>query len=431
MKKNLFFGLKTFVTLWAGQMISSFGTAMTNYALMIWAYQQQGTATSITLLAVCSYLPSILFCFAAGSLADRWDKKKIMLISDSVAAIGTVTVLLLYSTGALALWHLYMINFILSFMNAFQNPAAYVAVSLITPQEQYARVSGMQAFSSSLVGILTPALATAFLAFGGLKAVLLFDLISFAVAFLSLLLFVRIPHMPAQQKAGQSSPLHAMTQGFGFLRAHRPILKIILFFSLINLLASMGGNGIMPVMILSRTGGDQVALGSVSAAVGLGTLAGSLLVTAMKPQKRRTAVIFASCGISFILCDFLWGVGRSVPVWVFAAFAGNLPLPFLGANLTTIMRTKVPLQMQGRVFAARDTLQYITIPVGLYLGGILADHVFEPFMQAASPIQQLLGSVVGQGRGAGLAVLFLAIGFLGAAASFLSLGDADYRTLDE
>ncbi|MEA5093646.1 MAG: MFS transporter [Sedimentibacter saalensis] len=119
--------LRSFLILWGSQAVSSFGTAMTNFALIIWAYKQQGTVSSITLLSVCSYLPSILFCFLAGTLADRWNKKKIMLICDFIAALGTLTVFILYSTGSLRICHLYVINFTLSFMNAFQNPATYVA----------------------------------------------------------------------------------------------------------------------------------------------------------------------------------------------------------------------------------------------------------------------------------------------------------------
>lgn len=159
-------GLRNFLILWSGQAVSSLGSSMTSFALIIWAYQQQGTVMSVSLLAFCSYLPSILFSFLAGAITDRWDKKKIMLVSDSVAACGTLTVLLLYQTGSLAIWHLYAVNFILGFMNAFQIPASTVAVSLLAPKEQYTRVSGLQNFSNSLVTILTPALATAVLSFG-------------------------------------------------------------------------------------------------------------------------------------------------------------------------------------------------------------------------------------------------------------------------
>ena len=163
MKTNLFKGLRDFLILWGSQAVSSLGTAMTKFALIVWVYDQKGTASSITLLSVFSFLPSILFCFIAGTIADRWDKKRIMLIADLLAACGTVIVLVLYSLSALEIWHLYIINFTLSFMNAFQNPAAYVATSLLVPKEQYVRVSGLQAFSGSVITILAPALGSAVL----------------------------------------------------------------------------------------------------------------------------------------------------------------------------------------------------------------------------------------------------------------------------
>ncbi len=427
---NKLFELRSFLILWGSQTISSLGTAMTNFALIIWAYKQQGTASSIALLSVCSYLPSILFCFIAGALADRWNKKKIMLVSDFVAALGTATVLLLYSTGNLEIWHLYIINFILSFMNAFQNPASYVAVSLITPKEHYIRASGMQAFSNSLVTILTPASATAILAFSGIKTVLCIDLLTFAIAFALLLIFIKIPAMPVNNEKKEETFVKSCLTGLHFLREHKPIWKIILFFSFINLLASMAGNSIMPAMILARTGNNQVTLGMVSSAIGIGALVGSILVTLVKPAKSKTKVIFLSCAVSFLLCDLLWGIGRNVEIWVFAAFAGNLPLPFLNANLTTIMRTKVPIEMQGRVFSTRDTFQFITIPIGLFLGGFLADHIFEPFMLSTSSAQQILASLVGTGKGSGMAVIFLITGVVGFLVSILSSKKAIYKSLD-
>ncbi len=426
---NKFAGLKSFLILWAGQSISSLGSAMTGFALILWAYGKQGTATSIALLSFFTYLPSILFCFVAGTLADKWDKKRIMLASDLVAAMGTLTVFLLQETGQLQLWHLYGVNFLISCMNAFQYPASYVAVSLLAPKEQYLRVSGLQVFSSSLVSVITPALATAVLALGGLKTVLTFDLLTFTAAFLSLAIFIRIPAVPNKEEKKERF-LKSCFQGLGFLRKHRPVLKMILFFSFINLLAFMTGFGILPAMILKRSGGSQAALSMVSSAVGLGTLAGSILVTLMKPFKSRTRVIFGSCAISFLLCNVLWALGRNVPIWVFAAFVGNMPLPFLNANLTTVMRTKVPTDLQGRVFSTRDTIQYCTIPLGLFLGGYLADNVFEPFMAGSSHLSLFLMKLVGMGKGTGMAVMFLITGIIGLVSCLISLKSVAFRSLD-
>jgi hypothetical protein len=168
----------------------------------------------------------------------------------------------------------------------------------------------------------------------------------------------------------------------------------------------------------------------VSSFVGIGTLTGSMIVTTAKPAKSKSRVIFLSLAFSFILANVLWAVGQNAWVWVFAAFAGNLPLPFLSANLTAVMRTNIPAQMQGRVFSTRDTLQFFTIPLGLFLSGVLADNVFEQFMQTVSELQRFLSIAVGSGKGSGIAVMFLITGTIGFLASLLALRNPVYRELD-
>lgn len=162
----------------------------------------------------------------------------------------------------------------------------------------------------------------------------------------------------------------------------------------------------------------------------LGTLAGGIAVTLTKPAKSRTRVIFFTCGISFVLCEPIMSLGRVLPIWVLSAFAYSVFMPFLTANLTAVMRTNVPVEMQGRVFSARDTIQYSTIPLGLFLGGFLADHVFEPFMAVASPIQQALTLAFGTGKGSGIAVMYFIIGVVGSTSSFMCLRNPVYRSLD-
>jgi hypothetical protein len=149
-----------------------------------------------------------------------------------------------------------------------------------------------------------------------------------------------------------------------------------------------------------------------------------------KPTNKKTRVIFLSLALSFVFANVLWAVGRNPSVWIFAAFSGNLPLPFITANMTTIMRTKVPAQMQGRVFSARDTLQFFTIPIGLYLSGVLSDRVFEPFMQSGSGLQKLLTMAVGTGKGSGMAVMFLITGTIGFIASLFALKNPVFREFD-
>ena len=430
MKKiSLFKELRSFLLLWSSQTVSELGTAMTNYALVIWAYGQEGTASSITLLTLCSFLPTIYFRFIAGTLADRWNKKRIMLLADLMAACGSATVLGLYSFSALRIGHLYLINVLLSFMNAFQTPASFVATSMLVPREHYARVSGLQSISGSVVSILAPALGSCLLAFGGITVVLICDLVSFSIAFFVLLFFIKIPEVKHAEEKIKEPFLKSCLEGICYLRDHTALLHITLFLNVINFLAKLGNDGMISPFILGRTGNNQQVLGMVQSAVALGLLVGSFAVTLMKPTKNKTKVIFISCAFVF-LGNVVQSLTLRPFIWCVAAFGSYGMAVLMNVNLTTILREKVPPEMQGRVFSAKDTLQNCSIPLGLFLGGILADYAFEPLMAANSPLQKALSQLFGSGRGSGIAVMFFCVGILGIIISLSRLKKPVYKDLN-
>ena len=420
--------LRSFLLLWGSQTVSELGTAITDYAIIIWVYGQQGTASSITLLTLCTFMPTILFRFIAGTLADRWNKKRIMLLSDLAAACGTAAVFVLFSFSALRIWHLYLINVLLSFMNAFQVPASFVAASLLVPKEHYTRVSGLQGLSGSVISILAPALGSVLLTFGGLRVVLICDLSSFAVAFLVLLFFIRIPEPEHKQETKDEPLLQSCLNGLRWLRGHRTLLHLTLFLTVINFFAKLGNDGMLSPFVLGRTGNNQQILGLVESAVALGLLAGSLLMTVLKPVKNKGKVIFITCA-----AVFSGNIVQSLTVqpwlWCAAGFGSYLMAVVMNANLTAVVREQVPIEMQGRVFSAKDTLQNCSIPLGLFLGGMLADRVFEPFMAADSPLQRVLSRFFGTGAGAGIAVIFFLAGCIGMTLSLTRLRKPAYKEM--
>lgn len=142
--KTLIKELYYFIILWLTQSLSSLGSAMTNFALVIWSYQQYGSALQTALLAVCSYVPYVLVSIFAGALSDRWNKKMCMLFCDTFAAVFSCVVLLLLQMGQLEVWHLYFLNALIGLMNTVQQPAAEVTISLLTPKKHYQKVSGMR-----------------------------------------------------------------------------------------------------------------------------------------------------------------------------------------------------------------------------------------------------------------------------------------------
>ena len=400
--------LHSFLVLWSTQSLSSLGSSMTGFALIIWSYQQQGSALSTALLSVCSYTPYILMAIFAGALSDSWNKKITMLASDTFAALCTAATLLLLCTGRLEIWHLYLLNALNGLMSTVQRPAADVAVSLLIPKKYYQRTSGMQQLSNSLINIITPAAASAVLALAGIEAVLIFDLLTFAVAFIALLCFVKIPEPPAREEQRETM-MQSVRSGLGYLKQNRGILDLILFLAVINLIASIY-EAALPAMLLSREGGGEAALGIVNTAMGIAMLAGSILVSFLPAPKSRVWVICNSLLFSMSTENFLLALGHSVPVWCIGAALGWIFIPMMNANMDVLLR--IPIEMQGRVFSVRNSLQFFTIPIGYFVGGLLVDRVFEPLM-ASLPQGTFLTALFGSGKGSGAALLFFVIGFAG------------------
>lgn len=287
-----------------------------------------------------------------------------MLGCDAIVAMGTVTILVLMKTGNLELWHLYLLNALNGFMNTIQQPASDVATSLVLPKKYYQKVGGLRYLSNSVNSILTTVIATAFVAFAGIDFVLFFDLGTFAVAFVTLLIFIKIPEAEKSESKKETFFESAKT-GLSYLMQNRGIFDLIIFLAFINLTASLF-EAAFPAMILSRSGGGETVLGTVNAFRGVTMLVGSFIASAFKKPKNRVKVICYTLLFSMSFENFMLAFGRNVWVWCGAEFLGWILIPLMSTNLDAIMRENVPVEIQGRVFSARNILQFFTIPVGYF-----------------------------------------------------------------
>lgn len=408
--------LKSYLLLWGTQSLSTLGSGMTSYALVLWLYLQSGSALKTALLSICSYAPYVITSIFAGALSDRWDKKRTMLACDFLAALSTALVFVLIKTGSLRVWHLYALNALNGLMNTVQQPASEVTTTLLIPKALYQKTSGLRSFSQSLNSILTPILATALFSFAGIELVIAVDLITFAAAFLTLWLLISAPENGGAEKPKEPLLASART-GLAWLGKSPLILNLILFLAGINLVASVY-SAALPAMLLSRPNGGEGVLGAVNACAGAATLLGSVIVALLPAPKNRVRTICLSLLLSMSTENFMLAFGRSPFIWCAGAVAGWLMIPVMNANMDVIFRSTIPADMQGRVYSCRNTLQFFTIPVGYLLGGFLVDGVFEPLM-AAQPAGALLPRLFGSGKGAGAALLFFVIGLAGVAICLL------------
>ncbi len=396
-----------FILLWATQTLSRLGSSLTPFALILWAYGETGSALSTALLTVSSYVPYIILSLPVGTLTDRLNKKHLMLLSDTAAALCTLTILFVWLSGNLELWHLYLVNAITGTAQTFQQPASEVAITLITPEDKYQKAGSLNALAYSVINMASPVIATALYSAGGLTLVIIADLSTFTVAFLSLLFFVRIPEVKGKKQESRHIILD-LKEALGFLRANIGILQVILFLAAINFIASIY-NAALPAMILSFE--SESVLAAVQSTAGAAMIAGSIIATMMPAPKSRVRMIIISLFISMSTENFMLSFFRDPAIWCAGAFLGWLFIPVMNTNLDALMRSMIPSVIQGRVYSARNMLQFFTIPLGYLAGGFLADTVFEPFMADRSGT--ILNQLFGTGKGSGAAFLFAVIGIMG------------------
>jgi MFS transporter, DHA3 family, macrolide efflux protein len=405
-------GMTGFTVVWAGQVVSLLGANMTRFAITIWAWQETGQATTLALVGLFSFGPAVLLSPFAGALVDRWNRKLVMMLSDLGAGLATIALLLLYLSGSLQIWHLFVLGAWSGAFSAFQFPAYSAAISTMLPPRQYARASGMLALAESISTIGAPVLAGILLAVVGVAGIFVIDIVTFSVAILALLM-VAIPQPPpsAEGIAARASLLRDAGFGFRYILARPALLHLQLLFTSVNFIATFGGVVIAP-MVLARTAGDQLALASVHSAMGAGGVVGGLLLSVWGGPKRRIHGVLLGMAGAGLLGTLPLGLARSVPWWMAAAFVSAAFIPILNGANQAIWQSKVPPDLQGRVFATRRFIAQITAPLAMLAVGPLADRVMEPALQPGGALADVFGPVVGVGPGAGMSLMLVVVGII-------------------
>jgi len=404
--------MRGFTVIWLGQVLSLMGTAMTAFAITIWAWQVTGEATALALVGFFSFAPTILFSPVAGALVDRWNRKLVMILADLGACVATVAVLLLYLTGHLQVWHLYITGAVAAVFQSFHFPAYSAAVTMMLPKEQYARASGMISIAQSASGVFAPIFGAVLLGFVGFSGVMVVDILTCLVA-VAVVLSATIPNPPVSEEGlkGKGSLLKESVYGFRYIYARPSLLGLLLVFFATNLVMTLSGTLSSP-LILARTNNNDVMLGIVQSVSAIGGLAGGFLLTAWGGPKRKVDGVLVGIAISSLFVS-VFGLGREVWVWSLAGFLAYLLIPVANGSSQAIWQAKVAPDLQGRVFSARLLIAQISGPISMLIGGLLADRVFEPAMMPGGSLAPSFGRLVGTGPGAGMSLIFVITGILG------------------
>ena len=407
-------GMTGFALVWIGQLISIMATTMSQFGISVWVYEKTGSATALGLAQVFYITPFLLISPVAGVMIDRYNRKLMMMLSDLGAVCATLFVLAMNLAGGLEIWHLYAAGAVTGLFSAFQWPAYSASISLMVPKEQLGRANGMMSLLESAPAVLAPVLAGVLYSLIGLTPLLLFDVATFVLAVLVLAaIHVPQPERSSEGKAAGQGLLSEAAYGFRYIFSRPSLLGLQLVFLFGNFFSGLAWNLLTP-MVLARSGENEVLLGTVLSVGSIGGVLGGIAITAWGGFKRRVHGVLLGHAL-LGLVQLAMGLGQMPIIWIIAVFLDVALIPLINTSNQSIWQAKVAPDVQGRVFAARRLIAWITNPLTPLIGGLLADRTLEPAMRnGGSMLAQVFGPYVGVGPGAGIGLLmaFSSIGVI-------------------
>lgn len=396
--------MRTFILIWFGQLISTIGSYMTEFALILWAWELTGSATSLALVSFFAQLPRIPITLIAGVVVDRYSRKQLMILGDGVAALSTVGIGGLYLTDNLQIWHLYLAAALNGGFGQIQSLAYQASISLMVPRAQLTRANSLLSSVHYGSAILGPALAGLLYPLIGLLGIVGIDLVTFGGA-IALLLTCSIPQPPSQTGVEREPLSSQLTFGLRYVWQRPSLRSLLLVTTLFWFFHDLGG-AVYDPMILARTNGSAQVLASTGAAAGIGGVTGAIILSAWGGPKRRVNGLLAGF-IGAGLSKTVFGLGRSPQVWIPAQFFSSLNFPLLGSSENALWMDTIAPAIQGRVFAANSLVVQGFRVISALIAGPLAEQGFESAMMPGGRLSQLLSHSFGTSDGSGIALLYV------------------------
>jgi MFS family permease len=419
-------GLRTYYVLVATQGVSQLGSNISLLAVGIAVFMKTSHATPIAIISFCQTLPWLLGAGLTGALADRYDRRRLMILAN-VGFVGTSGLLLAsFASGAFQLWHLYALTLISSTIGTLEQPALQASVAMLVPDRHRNRANAIGQMTGPAANAIAPMIAGLLYAVAGVTSAILIDIATFVLAAV-VLMAVRIP-MPAKTAEGAAMRGAVWRQAFdglAYLWRRPTLLGLTLVVSSVSFVMGALGVLILPYP-LARTH-STLAFGIVLATADVGFILGSAAMAAWGGTRSRIhTVMLALLGAGLLLT--LTGVARNTPELAAAFFAFMFMLPFVNSASTSIFQAKVAPDLQARVFAAKGQIAALTMPLAYLIAGPLVDRVAEPAVR--SPGWRAVAWLVGDHAGAGMGLLLVIGGLATAALSLVAYALPAMRRLE-
>lgn len=417
--------MKKFLMIWSGELISSIGSGMTAFALSVYVYQTTGSATYVSLITLLAYLPTVLLSPLGGVLADRYDRRLLMIIGDLFSGLGLAYVLWNIQIGSDSMLPIFIgVTFNAVFV-ALLEPSFKATITELLTEEEYARASGMVQIAGNAKFLISPALAGILLAVADIRLILLLDIGTFLIT-VTTVAIVRKSVGKAVKKEKQSIG-REMRLGFAEIHKNKGICTLIILMSFVCFFVGILQTLTSP-MVLAVSDAETVGIMESLCAVGM--LLGSVFIGILGIKKNYSTVLCVA-GIFSGIFIALAGVNKSIFVTGAGIFLFFLALPFINTSTDVLVRKNIPNEVQGRVWGIISLLSQTGTVLAYALSGVLADYVFEPLLSDNGVLADSIGALIGTGTGRGIGFMLVLSGICIIPAAFAIGRSQSIRSLQQ
>ncbi len=419
-------GLRDFLLIWFGQLVSGVGSRLTSFALGVWVYDTTGSTMQFAMVFVAMAVPVMLVSPFAGALVDRWDRRRIMIVCESVSALTIAALALSVATGNLSMWQIYLGVGLTAIANCFLQPAYAASVPLLANRDQLVRLNGLIQTGQGFALVGGPALAGILMKFFGLASVLWVDAATFVVGAVC----IAIARIPRPQRSEEDAPdlLREAHDGWRYIAERPGLFGLLLLSTASSFVFAIASIAITP-LVLAVANGDKALLGLQMSLGCSGLLVGGLLITLWGGTRHK---IHSVLGFSIFsgLMIALHGVAPSLTLLIVAGFLMFLSIPPAQSASYALWQSKVPSQLLGRCMAMLRMTSEAALPLGYLLAGPLAEYVFEPAMMPGGALASTVGAAIGVGEGRGLGLMFIVLGLAMSAIAAAGYAMRSVREID-
>jgi len=398
---------RLFLILWAGDFTANIASGLTAFALGIYVFEMTGKATSVALAILFAFLPAMILNPLSGVLADRFDRRLLIIIGDGCSAIGILFILLCILTGNINEWQIYAGVGLSSIFIALIEPAYKATITDLLTKEQFAKASGLVQVAGSAKYLLSPFIAGFLLTITDISIILMID-ISTIIITIPVTMLIKKRIVSIKIKHDKQGLINEFSNGLQIIYSNKGLFLLIFVISAVTFFMGVLQTLYTPLMLAIT---DAKTLGVIQSISASGMLISSLLLglfTITRKYVKQLVIFLMFAGIFIAL------LGLTPIIFIIAAsgFLFFACLPFINTSADVLIRTNIPKEKQGRVWGCVGTLSQLGYLLAYAVSGLLADFIFNPMLTENGILALTVGRVTGVGNGRGIGLMLIISGFM-------------------